>query len=138
MTRRWWLRVALVGLVASGLAVLRDPPWLGDTLYGFYMPEVDGDGRAFRWTAGRASFFVPAGVARVAIDLGGHDVYNVTVTIAIDGRPADRVELEDEWKTVKLQIDSRPTSRRYRRIDLLCNRVIGDQFQRGVRARWSY
>lgn len=136
MTRRLLWRLALVTLGLAGLLVLRDPPWAGDILYGFYTPEAGDDGRPFRWTEGRASFFIPASASSVTLELGGHEVYNVTVTIAIDGRPADRLELEDEWKTVRLAVDARPTSRSFRRIDLSCNRVIGDDFQRGVRVRW--
>ncbi len=57
-------RLALVCLVLAGiagaLAYLRDPPWLDHMESGFRRWETAADGTRYRWTAGHASFFVPA------------------------------------------------------------------------------
>jgi hypothetical protein len=134
--RRFIATIGVIGVLGSAaLRVFHDPPWTAGMTYGLYAPEIE-DGRQFSWTTGRASFFIPASASSVTIELGGHDMYDVTVTVAIDGRPADRVSVGNEWTTVELRTDTRDTSRRYRRIDLICNRIIGTDFQRGVKVRW--
>ncbi len=48
---------ALAGVVASA-AYLHDPPWAGRLTSGMRTWEEDPPGTRFRWTTGRASFFV--------------------------------------------------------------------------------
>ena len=81
MTRRSVLLLALATLIPVSLYVLHDPPWIAGSTYGFFPVEADQDGRAFRWTGGHASFFVPESAVSITLELAGHAVYDVTVTI---------------------------------------------------------
>ena len=60
MTRRRLVARAGCALLVLGAAYLRDPPWLGQITSGLRTWETDRrHGERFRWTTGRASFFVP-------------------------------------------------------------------------------
>lgn len=118
--------LALVALTAA-LAYLRDPPWLINITSGFSAWEQDADGTAYRWTLGRASFFVPAGDGKVLLRLRSlketPSDWPISVTLSIDDRDADVVRLGDEaWHTVVLRLPP-PGRRRVRRIDLKLDRV---------------
>ena len=69
---RWKIAALALCLVIAGalLAYLRDPPWLINVSSGFGTLEYDRSGRTFRWTGGRASFFVPAGAPLVRLPCG--------------------------------------------------------------------
>ena len=61
MTRANWFRAAAALLVAVGLlGYLYDPPWMGGVTSGLRGWEQDPPGTFFRWTTGRATFFVPS------------------------------------------------------------------------------
>jgi len=112
--------------VAALLAWLRDPGWLAGIESGFGRWERASDGVAYRWTAGRASFFVPADLpaieipVRLPIQPGD---WPVVVTISIDDRPADRVVItEDGWQARRVLLPARG-SRRWRRIDIHVDRT---------------
>ena len=70
MTRASWLKAA-AGLlaVAGALGYLYDPPWMGGVTSGLRPWEQDPPGTLFRWTAGRATFFVPSNVATMTVPL---------------------------------------------------------------------
>jgi hypothetical protein len=131
MMRRAVVLAGVVALIAI-LAWLRDPGWLAGMESGLGNWE-SLDGVAYRWTAGRASFFVPADVQevriRLRVPLRSGD-WPVLVTLSIDGRPADRVQLSsDDWRHSRVRLP-RPGSRRFRRIDIHVDRVRDGQ--RGV------
>jgi hypothetical protein len=113
---------AVVGL----LAWLRDPAWLAGMESGFGRWERATDGVASRWTAGRASFFVPADLQAIEIPLRlpiQPGDWPAVVTISIDDRPADRVVMsEDGWQTRRVLLPPRG-SRRLRRIDIHVDRT---------------
>jgi hypothetical protein len=99
-------RVALLTGLLVAIAVLiwlRDPSWLARMEYGFGAWEVDADGTRYRWTAGRASFFVPADASEVRVPL--------------------RVPV---WRASRLRLPPRG-SRRFRRIDIHVDRTQGDR-----------
>jgi hypothetical protein len=110
--RRAVSAIALVAVVAI-LAYLRDPPWLSDVSSGFYGWQTHDDGVRFRWMSGHASFFVPADAAFIEIPLRAefespHD-WNVAASVAIDDRPAARIELTDEtWHSLRVLLPPPP------------------------------
>jgi len=119
------------------LAYLREPPWTPHVTSGLSRWETDEDGVRFRWTSGRASFFVPSSARKVTIPLravpASGDARPFVVDIWIDGRLADRVVLADgSWVTAVERPVPRPRGRRFRRIDLRVDRAWGD-WRRGVR-----
>lgn len=118
--------VILVVAIAALLAWLRDPAWLAGMESGFGRWERASDGAEYRWTAGRASFFVPADLQAIEIPLRlpmQPGDWPAAVTISIDDRPADRVVLsEDGWLTRRIPLPPRG-SRRLRRIDIHVDRT---------------
>jgi hypothetical protein len=85
----------------------------------------------FRWTNGRASLFIPSDATAVMIPLRsrfpGPDGGPVTVEIHVDDRFLWTVTLTDpeSWVRQELPLGRRSTHRRFRRIDLHVNRVVG-------------
>ena len=126
MRRLLSLVVIITGL-GAGLWYLRDPPWLAGMESGFRRWETAADGTRYRWIAGHASFFVPATAASIVIparttfdDQGDS---RVLVSIAIDDRLADEIELRDDlWTARTLRLPA-PGRRRLRRIDIRVDRL---------------
>jgi hypothetical protein len=119
--------IVLTACIALALSYLRDPPWLLHTESGFRGWQQDADGRRWRWTGGHASFFVPSTASEVRIPV--RTVFDqpgdwpITVSIAVDDRPADRITLSDDgWHASTLQMPS-PDRRRTRRIDIRADRT---------------
>ena len=77
-------------MVAGVLAYLYDPPWMGGVTSGLRPWEQDPPGTLFRWTAGRATFFVPSNVATMTVPLRavfpGPNGAPVTVELRDDDR----------------------------------------------------
>ena len=138
MTRRSWMTIAAVALLlVATLAYLRDPPWLVQVTSGLGAEEADRDGTRFRWTRGRASFFVPASdefvTFRVRAPKEDPRDWPVTATVTIDDRPADVVKVsEEDWSLVRLRLP-RSAGRKVRRIDIKLDRVRSGH--RGVQLR---
>lgn len=132
MTLRRLVAIAFAILAcAAALWYLRDPPWLLSMTSGLRDVRRDGAGNTFRTMAGHASFFVPTDAASVEIPLRGvfesDKDWPITVTIAIDDRPADRLTLTDaSWRMSTLRLPA-PASRRVRRIDIRADRTRTDQ-----------
>jgi hypothetical protein len=132
MIRRRPLAIAFAILAcAAALAYLRDPPWLLTMTSGLREERRDPAGKTFRTRAGHASFFVPTDAASVEIPLRGvfesEKDWPITVTIAIDDRPADRLTLTDaSWRVSTLRLPP-PSGRRVRRIDIRADRTRSDQ-----------
>ncbi|MEO7788953.1 MAG: hypothetical protein ABIX28_05190 [Vicinamibacterales bacterium] len=110
----------------AALAYLRDPAWLINLDTGFRPWEQTSDGTRYRWTGGRASFFIPS--TATSIDLPVRTTFApgewpVTVTITVDDQPAVTAELRDEgWHRLTFNLAGR-TSRRVRRIDIHVDRT---------------
>jgi hypothetical protein len=126
MRRLLSLSVIITGLVAA-LWYLRDPPWLAGMESGFRRWETAADGTRSRWIAGHASFFVPATATSIVIpvrttfDDPGDS--RVRVSIAIDDRLADEIEVaHDRWTAHTLRLPA-PGRRRLRRIDVRVDRL---------------
>ena len=119
------------------MAYLHDPPWAGQITSGMRDWEEDPPGMRFRWTAGRASFFVPANATSMTLPLRavfpGKDGNPVVVRVSVDDRWLADVALPDSsaWVRPTLPLPRRGT-RRFRRIDLHINRAVVGAFVLGV------
>ncbi len=139
MTRPQFVKTAaIVLLVAAAVVYLRDPPWTGQITSGMRDWEEDPPGTRFRWTTGRASFFIPSTAATMTLPLRavfpGKDGKPVVVSISVDDRWLADIELPnpDAWVRTALPLPRRSTSRRFRRVDLRVNRTAVGAFILGV------
>ena len=123
-----------LGLRGMSLALgwyLFAAPWSRDLTSGLRGWEEDPPGTRFRWTIGRASFFVPSEATSLTLPLRavfpGPAGRPVVVRIDVDDRWLADLELADphEWVRATLPLPRRRTHRRYRRIDLHISRVVG-------------
>jgi hypothetical protein len=93
--------------------------------YGFADWETEGDGTAYRWTGGRATFFVPASVRAVEVPLrafppGELGLEAFEIRILVDHRLANRVRLgDDAWHVVRVPAPRPERRGRYWRVDLV-------------------
>jgi len=136
MTVRLRIGILAVALIAV-FAYLRDPPWLMHVTSGLGEWQTDERGDPYRWTQGRASFFVPARAGAVALTVRAlKDTptdWPINVTLSVDSRPARLVPLPDEeWQTVTVDLPP-PGGRDVRRIDIHLDRMRKQQ--RGVQLR---
>jgi hypothetical protein len=132
MNRLRWLRAAAGAVAAIAvLGYLYDPSWIGGVTSGLRPWEEDPPGTLFRWTYGRATFFIPSDATTVTVPLRavfpGPNGTPVTVDIRADDRWLATIELTDPdaWVRPTLPLARRSTGRRYRRIDLRISRVVG-------------
>jgi hypothetical protein len=134
-----WKPAIIAGGIAlvAALAYLRDPPWIGTVTSGMREWEYSDPETVFRWTAGRASLFIPSDAKAVVIPLRsgipGPLNGEVPVEIRVDGRFLASIMLRDPavWVRQELPLGNRVTNRRFRRIDLHVPRAVG-QGNRGV------
>jgi hypothetical protein len=131
---------AVIGcaVLVAGLVYLRDPPWAGRITSGLRSWEEDPPGTRFRWTAGRATFFVPRQATTMTLPLravfpGPHG-RPVMVRVSVDDRWLADIALPrpDEWVSTSLPLPRKPTSRRFRRVDLHVSRTAVGPFILGV------
>jgi hypothetical protein len=123
-------RAVLALLILGGAAMLlREPPWIDRVTSGLRGWEEDPPGTRFRWTNGRASFFIPSNMGTMTLPLravfAGPGDAPVRVDVRVDGRFLATIDLRnpDAWVRTDLPL-GRPTSRRYRRVDLRVSRVV--------------
>jgi hypothetical protein len=122
--------VVITAVVVAAAAYLHDPPWLLALSSGMRGWETDATGARVRWTGGHASFFVPADARSIELPLrttfDRPDDWPITVSVAIDDRPADQIRLENaRWQRVVLVMPPRGT-RKVRRIDIRADRTRDD------------
>jgi len=123
--------VASALIVAAAAAYLHDPPWAWRAASGLRSWEEDPPGTFFRWTSGRASFFVPAGATAMTIPLRavfpGPGGAPTTVDVRVDDRWLATIALPDPsaWVRPHLPLGRAASGRRFRRVDLRVNRVVG-------------
>ena len=120
---------------------LHDPPWVGRVTSGFRLWQIDGRGDRFRWTTGRASFYVPSDATAMTLrfrPLAPLSPTPMTVDISVDDRLLTTVELPDPlrpdpnlWVSTRLPLPRRPTSRRFRHVELRVHRWR-EAFHQGV------
>jgi hypothetical protein len=135
MTRLKSIRVAAVLLASAGLlGYLHDPPWMGGVTSGLRGWEEDPPGTMFRWTTGRATFFIPATATAMTVPLRavfpGPNGTPVNVEIRADDRLLANVALTDPeaWVRPTFPLKHAAGRRRFRRIDLRISRVVGPFF----------
>jgi hypothetical protein len=131
MTRGRWIKTAASGLaVVAVMVYLHDPPWSGGVTSGLRPWEQDPPGTFFRWTAGRATFFVPSGATTMTVPLRavfpGPNGTPVKVEMRDDGRLLATIELSDPdaWIRTTVPLKHYEGRRRFRRIDLRISRVV--------------
>ena len=118
-------------LIAAGVVYLRDPPWIGRVTSGLRAWEEDPPGTFFRWTAGRATFFVPSTARELTLPLRavfpGPEGRPVTVDVRVDDRWLATIPLTDPaaWVRPHLPLGRTSGRRSYRRVDLRINRTVG-------------
>lgn len=122
--------ILLVIAVAAAAWYLHDPPWIANVTSGLRDWEEDPPGTRFRWSAGRASFYVPSGATELTLPLRAvfpGAAKPVVVSIGVDGRWLADVNLAraDEWSYPTLPLPRRESNRRYRRVDLRVSRTVG-------------
>lgn len=125
------LRLLCAAVAVAALVHLYDPPWIGRVTSGLRAWEEDPPGTFFRWTKGRATFFVPSSASEMTLPLRavfpGPNGGPVTVDVRIDDRWLATIELTDPaaWVRPRLPLGRRTGYRSYRRIDLRINRAVG-------------
>jgi len=125
-------------LLVCVLAYLHDPPWLGEVTSGMLRWEEDPPGTRFRWTMGRASFFVPSDATTMTLPLRaafpGPNGRPVIVRVSVDDRWLADIELPqpEEWVRTSLPLPRTATSRSFRRVDLHVSRTAVGPFILGV------
>lgn len=125
--KRAALLLALIVLVVL-VAWLREPGWLRRSQTGLG-PWQTNAGMRYRWTAGRASFFVEATLREIRFPVRVPEQqpdWPTVLSVAVDGRTATRLEILDgEWREVSVRLPSRDgrLARRLRRIDLHVDRT---------------
>jgi hypothetical protein len=129
--------VAAAVLVVVALAWLRDPAWLAGYQHGLFPVEVGAEGVTFQWTAGRASFYVPAdSAAPETFHVAAHPEFPTQVSVSVDGRLFDRFLAGPEWRAVTVPVAPGMGSRRHRRVDLHVAMAWGP-LRKGVRLRFD-
>jgi hypothetical protein len=130
MTSNWTRAAAALTLL--GLAFyLFDPPWAAIVTSGLRPWEEDPPGTRFRWTAGRASFFVPSDATSMTLPMRavfpGPAGAPTMVDVRVDNRFLATIELPDPsvWVRTQLPLGRQTSRRRVRRVDLNVNRVVG-------------
>jgi hypothetical protein len=132
MNRRQCFKLA-AGLLTTVvlLGYLYDPPWIGGVTSGLRPWEQDPPGTFFRWTSGRATFFIPSSATTMTVPLRavfpGPNGTPVTVEMRDNGRLLTMIELTepDAWVRPTLLLKRAAGRRRFRRIDLRISRVVG-------------
>jgi hypothetical protein len=132
---RWPIRLRVgagVAVLLAALVYLYDPPWAGRVTSGLRPWEEYPPGTFFRWTTGRASFYVPSSVTSITLPLmavyPGPNGAPVTVEVRVDDRLLATLALKDPiiWVRPELPLGRQHGHRSYRRIDLRVSRVIGE------------
>jgi hypothetical protein len=91
--------------------------------------EEDPPGTRFRWTIGRASFFVPSSATSLTLPMRavfpGPAGRPVVVSVSVDDRWLADIELPDPdlWVRPTMPLPRRATTRRFRRVDLHVSRT---------------
>ena len=135
MTRANWFKAGAGLLVAVAvLGYLYDPSWMGGVTSGMRGWEQDPPGTFFRWTTGRATFFVPSSATTMTVPLRavfpGPKGTPVSVEMRDDDRLLATIELSDPnaWVRPTVPLKRSAGRRRFRRIDLRISRVVGPFF----------
>ncbi len=133
--------LAAVAVLAAALAYLHDPPWADRVTSGLGPWEENPPGTFFRWTTGRASFFIPAKTTSITLPLlavfPGPNGAPVQVDVRVDDRFLATIELKDPkiWMRPELPLGRQRGHRTYRRIELRVNRVVGESMYGVVTGR---
>ena len=127
MRRAYVVFAATMAILIGAVYWLRDPAWLATVESGFGQWQVDAEQTKYRWTAGRASFFVPSSTSEIRIPVRPGretDGWPIVVTMSVDDRVVDRLSLTSNvWHLSRVRLPP-PGSRHVRRIDIHVDRTI--------------
>ena len=129
--RRLIVGILTAVLVAAAAWYLYDPPWIANVTSGLRDWEEDPSGTRFRWTAGRASFFVPSSATEMTLPLravfSAPDGRPVTVKLSVDDRWLADVAIADVsvWTRTTVPLPRQRTHRSHRRVELRVSRTTG-------------
>ncbi|PYR06817.1 MAG: hypothetical protein DMF99_24990 [Acidobacteria bacterium] len=90
MSARAIRRTAIAIAMLAAVLYLRDPPWAGRMTSGLRSWEEDPPGTRFRWTFGRATFFIPADATAMTLPLRSVFPGPGGAAVAVDVRVDDR------------------------------------------------
>jgi hypothetical protein len=139
MRRRTGLASLAAVAAIAALAYLYDPPWAAQATSGMEGWSENPPGTFFRWTAGRASFFVPGNAQGLLLPMQS-PIFGrtVTVEIRVDDRFLATIPLTHPgvWVRPELPLGRQRTRRRYRRVDLRVDGVLGRGIMTGQPAIW--
>jgi hypothetical protein len=130
MTTRRLIAAIAVAAAFGLLWYLHDPLWVAGVTSGLRQWEEDSSGVRYRWTAGRASFFIPSSASEMTLPLRAGfpagDGSPVVVRLSVDDRWLSDIRLTDprNWMPTTVPLP-KPTGRRFRRVDLRVSRVVG-------------
>ena len=122
--------VVAVAVTSAAACYLYDPPWIGGATSGMRPWEEDPPGTHFRWTDGRASFFVPSGAVTMTLPIKawfpGANGEPVRVNVAVDDRWLTEIVVRNPaaWEETTVPLPRRLTHRRYRRVELRVSRTM--------------
>ena len=130
MTGRWMKAAAGLLAAIAVLGYLRDPSWMGGVTSGLRPWEQYPPGTFYRWTTGRATFYIPSAASTMTVPLRavfpGPNGAPVRVDLRDDGRLRATIELSDPDEWVRTPVPLKPYAgrRRFRRIDVRVSRVV--------------
>jgi len=129
------LAVSLVALLGGALSLLYDPPWIADTTAGLRPWEKDESGALYRWTTGRATFYIPSRTTIMTLPIRPTPPMGaepITIDVSVDDRLVGALALGDAqhpnmnaWIREEFLLPNERTWRRYRRVDLRVRRILG-------------
>ncbi|WP_396623427.1 O-antigen ligase family protein [Luteitalea sp.] len=114
---RAWRMLAVALVVVAFASVPVRTRWVGPTLTtpalpaneGFHADQVGARGESYRWSTGESTVYVPAGAHRIRIPVRNLSSALQRVEVAIDGRPADLVQLTPgPWVTLDYRLLADP------------------------------
>ncbi len=111
-----WISAAIVLLTVPPRAVREAGRVdLSRLPFGLHDPEVDRDGRVYRWTTRRAVLHVPADARALVLPLRSIAPFPQMVRVVLDNATADEVRLTDHaWHTLRYVLPARRGARYYR------------------------
>src|SRR2546427_895227 len=119
MSARAMRRTAIAVAMLAAVLYLRDPPWAGRMTSGLRSWEEDPPGTRFRWTFGRATFFIPADATAMTLPLRsvfpGPDGAVVAVDVRVHDRWLATIQLTEPegWLRPLDPTERRPSDRRF-------------------------
>lgn len=93
--------------------------------HGVGAVRSEPDGTRFRWTGGRATFYVPGTIDLLVVPMRRGASGPQHVTVRVNDRDADRLVLDDDqWREVRYAFPGVHSSRQFHRIEIIVNPLV--------------